>query len=328
MQTTEEILNDSIPFLDKLRDILAYQIENNSVYRTFFSAFETGDIKSLKPEEIPLLPIRGFKESRLLCESRNEKLIFKSSATGKQGRSRHFIPDPDLYRQSIFTEFYQHFPKDQYAILAYTPGYSENPDSSLIWMLNELITNDETRLSRFLPLGEPLKPVTFDAIQNSGKKVLLFGAAFGLLDLIELDSCHLPDSSCIIETGGMKTNRREMSKSELRTAFADRFGIPLSQIHSEYGMCEMQSQCYALGSEWFLAPKWVKVMIKKPDNPLENCPFGQEGKIGLIDLANVYTCPFILTEDRGVMKENGSFRVLGRWRSEDLRGCNFLIDRD
>ncbi|NBB76661.1 MAG: hypothetical protein GVY02_04715 [Bacteroidetes bacterium] len=55
---------------------------------------------------------------------------------------------------------------------------------------------------------------------------------------------------------------------------------------------------------------------------------GTEGKIGIIDMANLYSCPFILTEDRGVMNKEGLFRVLGRWNIQNLRGCNFLIDND
>ena len=328
MQINTAIFQDSVSFSERFQTVLSYQIENNPVYRSFYSAFQNGNTQSATTDQLPLLPIRAFKDTKVLCDSCSELMVFKSSATGQQGRSRHFIPFPELYRESIFLEFYRHFPKEEYAILAYTPGYSENPDSSLIWMLNELIKNDPSGLSRFLPIGKSLRSDNLEDILNSEKNILLFGAAFGLLDLVDLKSVNLPPASQVIETGGMKTHRREMSKPELRKALSEGFGLPLTHIHSEYGMCEMQSQCYAIGSEWFSTPPWVKVMIKNPESPLENCAIGEEGKIGVIDLANMHTCPFILTEDRGVMGEDGSFRVLGRWRSDNLRGCNFLIDRD
>lgn len=323
-----DLFDHNIPFSQRAQEVYSYQLSYNPFYRSFVSALGIPLNQIPLPEEMPLLPIRAFKDTTVLCEGCTEKLMFKSSSTGDQGRSRHVISDPDLYRTSFRTEFYRHFPGDEYSILVYAPGYSDNPDSSLIWMLNDLVMNDEDRLSKFLPLNEPLLQQAVQRISDAGKKVLLFGAAFGLLDLIDLGSDQLPGSSNIIETGGMKTHRREISKHELRNRLSAGFGIPLSSVHSEYGMCEMLSQCYAIGSEWFGSPHWVKVTIRDPEDPLKICQSGIEGKIGVIDLANIYSCPFILTEDRGVMNEEGKFRVLGRWSPRNLRGCNFLIDRD
>ncbi|WP_242978880.1 hypothetical protein [Rhodohalobacter mucosus] len=323
-----DLFDQNIPFKNRVEEAYSYQLSKNPVYRSFIDALGMGMDRIPMPEEIPLLPIRAFKDTRVICTGCSEKLLFKSSSTGGEGRSSHVIADPEIYRTSFRTEFYRHFPEQKYSILVYAPGYSQNPDSSLIWMLNDLVMNDPDGLSKFLPLNKPLSSETVGVITKAGKKVLLFGAAFGLLDLIELGSDPLPDSSHIIETGGMKTHRREISKNELRKSLSRGFEIPLSHVHSEYGMCEMQSQCYALGSEWFGSPHWVKVMIRDPENPLKNCPAGTEGKIGVIDLANVHSCPFILTEDRGVMNEDGKFRILGRWSSSNLRGCNFLIDVD
>lgn len=323
-----DLFDHNIPFLQRAQEVYSYQIKSSPVYRSFVTALGIALNHTPLPEEIPLLPIRAFKDTTVLCEGCTGELLFKSSSTGDLGRSKHLISDPDLYRTSFRTEFYRHFPKDEYSILVYAPGYSDNPDSSLIWMLNDLVVSDKDRLSKFLPLNKPLVQESFSEITSAGKKLLLFGAAFGLLDLLDLGSDQLPENSCIIETGGMKTHRREISKSELRKRLSDGFGLPPSSVHSEYGMCELLSQCYAIGSEWFDSPDWVNVTIRDPQDPLKICRAGDEGKIGVIDLANIYSCPFILTEDRGVMNEEGKFRVLGRWSPRNLRGCNFLIERD
>lgn len=323
----EFLFENQLPFSEKFDRVLSIQLEKNRVYSRFVSSFD-GNGHTFSSDNIPLLPIRAFKDARLLVDGADEELQFKSSSTGSAGRSTHFIADIGLYRNAFRTEFYRHFPENRYSILAYTPGYKENPDSSLIWMLNDLIQNDPDGLSRFLPLNMPLDEDHYQEVLNAGKHVILFGAAFGLLDLIEMNSPQLPEKAIIIETGGMKTHRREMSKTELRQELSEGFGVPQAYIHSEYGMCELMSQCYAIGSEWFRPPAWVKVILKDPQNPIRNCDPGEEGKIGIIDLANVYSCPFILTDDRGIMNEKGEFRVLGRWHQEDLRGCNFLIDRD
>lgn len=195
-------------------------------------------------------------------------------------------------------------------------------------MINELIRQDDSGLSRFLPLGKPLDEWEIEKIAESGKRLMLFGAAFGLLDLIDMNSVRLPGNTIVMETGGMKTYKREMGRSELHRRLADGFGISDGQIHSEYGMAEMLSQAYDLGKEGFATPPWLRITIRDPRNPLEAVENGEEGLIGVMDLANVYSGSFLLTGDRGVMGEDGRFSVLGRWKAENLRGCNFLIDQE
>src|SRR5699024_3709152 len=149
-----------------------------------------------------------------------------------------------------------------------------------------------------------------------------------LLDLLEMQEVSLPAGGIVIETGGMKTHRREVSRRELHQTLAHGFGLDLSRIHSEYGMSELLSQASATGSEWFHTAPWMKVNIRNPENPHEALPSFEEGLIGIIDLANVYSCSFLLTGDRGMMDKNGRFKVMGRWNPKDLRGCNFLIEED
>ena len=325
---TEFIFDKTVSFETRCKEIFRWQAEHNPVYQRFINAFGVSGAAQVSADEIPLLPIRAFKESKLITRKTAHALQFKSSGTGNESRSQHYLPNPELYKKAIESEFYNHFERDKYSLLCYAPGYSENPDSSLIWMMNELINNDTSGLSRFLPLEEPLKSSDIEDIINNKRKIILFGAAFGLIDLLENGSKFLPKNSHIIETGGMKTYRREITKTELRNTLSKGFGIQKSQIHSEYGMCELSSQMYAIGDEYFTSPYWVRVSVRNPENPFEICSPGTEGKIGIIDLANLYSCPFILTEDRGVMDKNGKFQVLGRWNNSDLRGCNFLIDKE
>jgi len=48
------------------------------------------------------------------------------------------------------------------------------------------------------------------------------------------------------------------------------------------------------------------------------------GAINIIDLANVYSCSFIATDDVGRLYDDKSFEVLGRMDGSDLRGCSLL----
>ncbi|MDX1637840.1 MAG: hypothetical protein R3281_07725 [Balneolaceae bacterium] len=320
------IFDEELDFETKLEQVFRYQREKNAVYRRFCDALGY----TFNREELPpLLPARAFKEAQITCRPDQEPdLLFRSSGTGSMEHSRHPVVDSEIYRESVLRGFRQYYDPDRSVLWAYTPGYAENPDSSLIWMLNELVARDATGLSRFLPLNTPLKNNLIQEVQNQGKQLILFGAAFGLLDLLELESPDLPGNSIVIETGGMKTHRREMEKKELHDRLAEGFGLDYSRVHSEYGMCELLSQAYATGGEWFRPVPWMEVTVRNPDDPRSEMPPFQEGLIGVVDLANVHSCSFILTGDRGIRHKDGRFRVLGRWQPADLRGCNFLIDED
>lgn len=328
-QKIPEILFDSEKsFYERALFTYKYQVENNSYYRTFARHFFGENQQPDSISEIPLMPIRGFKELDLIVDGKEPALEFRSSGTGEMNRSRHLVAEPDIYRTAIEKGFNEHFDTTSSTILCYTPGYSDNPDSSLLWMLKHLVESDSSGLSRFLSLEKPLNREIIEEVSRPDRTIILFGAAFGLLDLLEAGSGPLPDSAHIIETGGMKTYRREMSKEELRFILAEGFGISEIQIHSEYGMCELLSQMYAIGGTWFSTPHWMYATVRDPLDPAVEYIPGEEGKVGIIDLANIYSCPFLLTEDRGVMNSDGRVAILGRWNPADLRGCNFLIDQD
>ncbi|MGM0507048.1 MAG: hypothetical protein ACQER4_07670 [Bacteroidota bacterium] len=318
---------DNRPFDVRMKEVLDYQLENNPIYATFYRSLvphNTHPVESGDP--LPLLPIEAFKETRVSTRPPAEdELVFRSSGTGGMVRARHPVPDPELYRRSVCQGF-DHFYSPDSVVCAWLPGYDENPDSSLMWMINALMERDPTGMSRFVT-REELKDGLPD-LSDSERPIVLIGAAFGLVDLAESENVQLPEELILIETGGMKTHRREMSKSELRSRLSDGLSISPDRIHSEYGMCELLSQAYAKDGIHFETPPWMAVSIRSAENPMEECDPGEEGRIGIIDLANLYSCPFLLTGDRGVMDEEGRFQVLGRWQSDDLRGCNFLIDSD
>ncbi|MDR8390137.1 hypothetical protein NC796_03225 [Aliifodinibius sp. S!AR15-10] len=320
------IFDEEIDFSKKLEKVYHYQKENNAVYRRFCDALSYEFDPDNKP---PLLPIQAFKDAVVTCKPRQKPdLVFQSSGTSGMERSRHLVADEELYQESLRRGFEQFYDLGNAVIWAYTPGYSENPDSSLLWMLHELIKEDASGSSHFLPLDEPLDKEDIKKVTDQGKQLFLFGAAFGLLDLLEMESPELPGNSIVIETGGMKTHRRELEKEELHRRLAEGFGLHPNRIHSEYGMCELLSQAYATGGQWFQTPPWMEVSVWNPENPLSEMPPFQEGLIGITDLANVHSCSFVLTGDRGVRHKDGRFKVLGRWNPKDLRGCNFLIDED
>lgn len=331
MITEDLIFSEDLSFKAKALKVFNAQRTNNPVYQRFCDALGVSEVHSVT--EIPLLPIQAFKEAKVLTKSKNltfksKDLEFHSSGTGGMVRSRHYVKDPEMYRNSILRGMKHFYDLDDYVIWAYTPGYNENPHSSLIWMLNTLIEREGSGWSAFLELGSSLNERKIKKVRESGKKLMLFGAAFGLMDMLEKNPVQLPEDTVILETGGMKTHRREMSKEELHQKLAEGFGLPPSHIHSEYGMTELLSQAYAQGSMWFHCVPWMRVSVRNPKDPMQELEYGEEGLIGVMDLANIHSCSFILTGDKGVQRQDGAFQVLGRWNPQNLRGCNFLIDAD
>jgi hypothetical protein len=166
-----------------------------------------------------------------------------------------------------------------------------------------------------------------DALQSAKKekrKSILFGVSFALLDLAEKLS---PDLSGIIvvETGGMKGRRKEITREELHSTLKKGFNI--QSVHSEYGMTELLSQAWSKGDGLFYCPPWMKIIIRDTGDPLSILDqYGITGGINVIDLANINSCSFIATSDLGKLYKDGGFEVLGRFDSSDIRGCNLLIE--
>jgi hypothetical protein len=306
---------------DKLAlDLFRETVRTNPVYRSFI-----GLLHVPFPEhygQIPFMPIGFFKTRQVLAEELSPQRTFLSSGTSGMERSRHFVADLALYDRSLL-EGFRHFYGDPsgYAILALTPTPSENPDSSLVYMINRLVSFGKH--SRFLPLKDPgLEPLLVSCNERGGH-VMIIGLTWALLDL-PLQG-PVPDSSLIVvETGGMKGRRKEITRAEVHELLKAKFGV--DKIHSEYSMSELLSQSWSQGDGIFRCPPWMKVLIREVNDPLTLAAPGQTGGICIIDLANRYSCPFIATEDLGRLNNDGSFEVLGRFDHSEMRGCSLMAD--
>jgi hypothetical protein len=65
-------------------------------------------------------------------------------------------------------------------------------------------------------------------------------------------------------------------------------------------------------------------MVAEEEDPTSIKETGR-GVLHIIDLANIYSCSFIATEDIGEVFEDGSFTVLGRLDASARRGCSLLV---
>ena len=159
-------------------------------------------------------------------------------------------------------------------------------------------------------------------MEEKGQKTLLLGVSFALLDLAEQYSFKLKNT-IVMETGGMKGRRKELTREGLHQRLKKALGC--SKIHSEYGMTEMFSQAYSKGNGVFECPPWLRVYARENQDPFTRLPFGQSGGLNVTDLANRGSCAFIATEDLAKVYSEQQFEILGRFDSSEIRGCNLMM---
>lgn len=306
-------------FEEKALALFRYQSTENKVYKAYIDALGI-DVAAVNTiEQIPFLPIEFFKEHKVVSTHTEQGVVFESSGTTGQVTSKHYVADPEWYlkvAEQIFTSYYGNF--DDYVLFGLLPSYLERANSSLVYMVNDFIKKSNDSLSGFF-LNEYKTLLTALAkAKDSGKRVIVFGATFGLLDFME--QCNPDLSDClVVETGGMKGRREELTREELHNRFRSLSGV--DTINAEYGMTELLSQAYALDGTVFQAPAWMKVLLRDSNDPFQLGE--QKGGINIIDLANVDSCAFIETSDIGERTDTG-FKVLGRMDNSDLRGCSLL----
>lgn len=304
------------PFDSLAAALWAHQREAVPAVRAYCEALTAQGLPIAHP--LPL-PIAFFKHFALKDGDWPAAAIFESSGTTGQVPSRHHVPDLDFYTQNALRGFRHFFAPGPYRILALLPSYLERGNSSLVQMVKGWIDHFGLPGSGFfLHDFDALR----QAVHEAREPVLLIGVAFALLDLVQDAPLALPPGSFVIETGGMKGRREELSRPELHARL--RAGLGDAPIHSEYGMTELLSQAYTGPDGRFRCPPTLRVRIADFHLDRLTQPPGTSGRIILTDLANIHSCAFIATDDIGRQYEDGSFEVLGRIDAAELRGCNLM----
>lgn len=303
--------------------VYRHQYLNNLVYKTFCDYLQRTPEKVACVEEIPFLPIDFFKEKTIQSNSKNATHLFTSSGTTSNNVSKHFVTDIDWYIQS-FVRGFEHLygAIGDFTIFALLPSYLERNGSSLVFMANYFIVNSKHTESGFFLNDFEALAKAIQKAEEEKKKVLLLGVSFALLDFAQQFPMPLKNT-IIMETGGMKGRRKEITRMELHQRLKTAFDLEV--IHSEYGMTELLSQAYSKSNGVFQSPPWMRVLVREPEDPLSYLSTGKTGGLNIIDLANYHSCAFIATQDLGKKLGNNRFEVLGRFDSSDVRGCNLLI---
>ena len=325
MIDTNAIFNikDASEFEKLTFDVFNFQFKNNPIYRSFCDLLYVHPSSVKAIADIPFLPIQFFKTHRVLSVKKPIEATFSSTGTTGKSTSKHYVTNLDIYKKSFrkgFKTFYGSI--ENYIILALLPSYLEREGSSLIYMVNDMISKSKHPESGFYLNNLSELKHTLITLDAENKKVLLIGVSFALLDLVDSHTFNLK-STLIMETGGMKGKRKELVREALHEKLKKGFGV--STIHSEYGMTELLSQAYSKGNGVFNSPNWMQILTRDPEDALTLNSFNKIGGINIVDLANINSCAFIATQDLGRVYPDGSFEIMGRFDNSDIRGCNLMV---
>jgi hypothetical protein len=310
-------------------ELFNYQYTFNEVYNQYVNSLKIKPELVDSLEKIPFLPIQFFKTNAIKTTAFIPEKIFESSGTTQSVNSKHYVKNLNLYRSSFLKTFELFYgPANEWCIIGLLPSYLERKNSSLITMTEELIKQSGHALSGFyLDEYEKLhQAILHNEILQ--QPTLLIGVTFALLDFAEKFNMRL-HKTIVMETGGMKGRREEITRDEVHQTLQKKLGV--KHVHSEYGMTEILSQAYSQRDGKFKCPPWMKVLIRDESDPLsiKKVPASpknaETGLINIIDLANIYSCSFIATEDVGKLYHNELFEVLGRCDNTDVRGCSLLV---
>lgn len=304
-----------------------FQYNNNELYRLYVNTIGVSPQTVDAIGKIPYLPISFFKTHEVKTTNFEAGLVFESSGTTGANMSRHYVKSAELYKKSFLQSFNLFYGNpSQWRILALLPGYIERENSSLVYMVNHLVQKSNHEGSGFYLDDHERLYQSLVKNEIIGKPTLLIGVTYALLDFAQKYSLKLK-KTLVMETGGMKGKREEITREEVHKILKKQLG--LSVVHSEYGMTELLSQAYSKGNGIFFCPPWMKVLVSEYNDPFSIKSSNEikkpvSGLINIIDFANIYSCSFIATDDVGRLHQNNSFEVMGRRDSSDLRGCSLM----
>jgi hypothetical protein len=310
---------------DALR-LFKKQSEENPLYRKFIDGLHLDPISVSRLEDIPFLPISFFKTHQVKTGEFHPAHCFESSGTTGTINSMHCISDMQQYLTNTVNLFEEQYGDiSDYCMLGLLPSYLERNNSSLVAMVDHFIQLSKHPSSGFFLDDFKGLHDTLIHLEANRQKTLLIGVTFALLDFATAYPMKL-HHAIVMETGGMKGRKKELTRTELHQQL--KFGLGVEAVHAEYGMTELMSQAYSKGEGIYQTSSRLKIMLRSTDDPFEiwnaNEHIMRTGVINVIDLANLDSVAFIATDDLARFTGNGAFELMGRVDSSDIRGCSLL----
>jgi len=160
----------------------------------------------------------------------------------------------------------------------------------------------------------------------------VLGASYSFVHFVEAlaatgERLRLAPGSRILDTGGYKSQSRELPLEDFYTGLSATLGVPRAHCINMYGMTELSTQLYDDGNAIVPSvksgPHWIRSRIVDPLTG-RDVAAGERGVLVHCDLANFNSVTTILTEDVGVAHGDG-FLLLGRAEGAQAKGCSLAV---
>ena len=300
-------------------DVFRFQAEQHPVYARFVRSLgvEAGDVVSMK--DVPFLPVEAFVHHPM---GRGDT-VFRSSGTMSGGRrAEHALDDPAWYDEVAIAAFERMYgPLTGWSVGGLLPGYLGRSDASLVHMVRAFGKRTHLGEAGLFDRADAGWETWLARAAQRPERVMVLGVTHALLAWEPAKS--LGTNVVLMETGGMKGMGPERVREEVHALLREATGC--ANIASEYGMTECLSQAYARSSGRFELPPWMQVYAVEIDDPGAMAASGRQGRLAIVDLANLHSCSFLATSDLGRVHPDGTFEVLGRHDRSEVRGCNLML---
>ncbi len=319
-------------------EVFAHQYERCLPYQRYCRQLHKTPEQVSTWQQVPAVSTEVFREFDLCTLPPEEaRYIFLTSGTSQETKGKHYYHDLTLYDAAIQASFLlslglSETPKILFRIL--TPSFAEVPTSSLFYMFQQILTWYGAPGSRFYfkenELDCALLAADLREDTAANRPVVLLGTAFAFVNFCDYlkaqdHAFKLPQTSKLLETGGLKGRVRAVSRTELYQLFTSYFGLDLQSCFSEYSMTELSSQCYSqANSPLFYSPPWMPTQVINPETGTE-VGIGETGLVQFFDLANLTAISAIITADLARKHPQG-FELLGRAPKAILRGCSTAFE--
>ncbi|GAB3647536.1 LuxE/PaaK family acyltransferase [Ramlibacter alkalitolerans] len=320
--------------------LFAQQHAGNAAFRRFCQGRGATPRTVRNWRDIPAVPISAFKEATLSCAPADscERVFMTSGTTRGDVKGRHYHPTIAVwdasFRRNFARRFMQGTPRLRMAVLF--PSEQEMPHSSLAHYLALAVKEFGTADSAWFvgPQGMDADGLRgfLDEAERSGDACAVLGASYSFVHFMDALSAaggrfRLPAGSRILDTGGYKSQSRELPPDDFYAALAAAFGVPREHCINMYGMTELSTQLYDDGNACVPSvksgPHWIRSRLVDPLTGRE-VPAGERGILVHCDLANFNSVTTLLTEDVGVASGDG-FLLLGRAEGAQARGCSLAV---
>lgn len=320
--------------------LFAEQHAHNAAFRRFCQGRGVTPRTVKAWRDIPAVPINAFKDVTLSCTPADaaERVFVTSGTTRGEVKGRHYHPTLAVWDASMTRNFARRFMggTDRLRMGILFPSEEEMPNSSLAHYLALAVRRFGTADSRWYVGAQGLDVAGVRTMlreaQRSGEPCALLGASFSFVHLLdelarEGERFALPPGSRILDTGGYKSQSRELPLDDFYAQLCATFGVAREQCINMYGMTELSSQLYDAGNAVLPSvksgPHWIRSRTVDPLTG-RDVPPGERGIIVHCDLANFNSVTTILTEDVGVAVPGGIL-LLGRAQGAQAKGCSLAV---